>query len=90
MAEAANLIRSSFDGLIAGYRMSLARVDRVLEQFNMETIPTEDETFDPELMEVVEVVGDSGLPAGQVVEEVRRGYVRGEIVFRYAQVKVAR
>ncbi len=55
--QSAKLIRSSFDGLIAGYRMSLARVDRVLEQFNMETIPTEGETFDPELMEVVEVVG---------------------------------
>lgn len=90
LAEAAKLARSSFDGLIAGYQMSLNRVDRVLEQFNMESISTEGETFDPELMEVVEVVGDSGRPAGEVVEEVRRGYIRGDVVFRYAQVKVAR
>jgi molecular chaperone GrpE (heat shock protein) len=87
---AAKLIRSSFDSLIAGYRMSLARLDRILEQSDLELIGTVGETFDPELMEVVEVVGDSGKPAGEVLEEVRRGYLRGEVVFRYAQVKVAR
>jgi molecular chaperone GrpE len=88
--HAAQLIRSSFDGLIAGYSMSLARVDRVFEQYELQSIATVGETFDPELMEVVEVIGDSGKPAGEVVEEVRRGYIRGDVVFRYAQVKVAR
>lgn len=88
--EAARLVRSSFDGLIAGYRMSLARVDRAIEQAGLEVIAAEGESFDPELMEVVEVVGDSGRPAGEVVEEVRRGYLRGDVVFRFAQVKVAR
>jgi molecular chaperone GrpE len=88
--EAARLTRSSFDGLIAGYRMSLARVDRAIDQAGLETIATVGETFDPELMEVVEVVGDSGRPAGEVLEEVRRGYLRGDVVYRYAQVKVVR
>ncbi|MSR54242.1 MAG: nucleotide exchange factor GrpE [Gemmataceae bacterium] len=88
--KAASLVRSSLDSLITGYRMSLARIDRVLEQSDMEPIAAVGETFDPELMEVVEVVGESGSPAGQVVEEVRRGYIRGEVVFRFAQVKVAR
>jgi molecular chaperone GrpE len=89
-AEAAELVRSSLDGLIAGYRMSLARVDRVLSQAGLEPIAAAGEPFEPELMEVVEVVGDTGRPAGEVVEEVRRGYLRGDVVFRYAQVKVAR
>lgn len=89
-ARAARLVISSLDSLITGYRMSLARIDRVLEQNDMEPIAAVGETFDPELMEVVEVVADSGLPTGQVVEEVRRGYIRGEVVFRFAQVKVAR
>ena len=88
--EAATLVRSSIDGLIAGYRMSLARVDRVLEQAGLEPIAAVGEPFDPELMEVVEVAGNTGRPAGEVVEEMRRGYLRGEVVFRYAQVKVAR
>lgn len=89
-AEASALVRSSLDSVIAGYRMSLARVERILEQSDLETIAVVGETFDPELMEVVEVVGETGRPAGEVVEEVRRGYLRGEVVFRYAQVKVAR
>jgi molecular chaperone GrpE len=89
-AEAATLVRSALDGLIAGYRMSLARVDRALAEFELEPIPVEGEPFDPELMEVVEVAGDTGRPAGEVIEEVRRGYTRGETVFRYAQVRVAR
>lgn len=89
-AEAAELVRSSFDGLIAGYRMSLARVDRAIEQAGLEVIDAAGEPFDPELMEAVEVAGDTGRPAGEVVEEVRRGYLRGDTVFRYAQVKVAR
>ena len=90
LANAVNVVRASFDSLIAGYRMSLARVDRILEQSDLEVIPTTGQDFDPELMEVVEVVGNSEQPAGEVVEEVRRGYMRGEVVFRYAQVKVAR
>jgi molecular chaperone GrpE len=89
-AEAARLVRSSFDGLIAGYRMSLARVDRAVEQAGLEVIPAAGGPFDPERMEVVEVAGDTGRPAGEVIEEVRRGYLRGDVVFRYAQVKVAR
>lgn len=88
--EAAKLVRSSFDGLIAGYRMSLARIDRIIAQSGLEPIAVVGEAFDPELMEVVEVAGNTGRPANEVVEEVRRGYLRGEVVFRYAQVKVAR
>lgn len=88
--EAAKMVRSSLDGLIAGYRMSLARIDRAIEQAGLEVIATTGKKFDPELMEAVEVVGDTGRAAGEVVEEVRRGYLRGEVVFRYAQVKVAR
>jgi molecular chaperone GrpE len=90
VADAANLVRSSLDGLIAGYRMSLNRVGRVLAQYEMEPIVVAGEQFDPELMEVVEVAGDTGRPPGEVVEEVRRGYRWRGVVFRFAQVKVAR
>jgi len=48
------------------------------------------EHFDPEIMEVVEAVAASGRPAGEVLEEVRRGYIWRESVFRYAQVRVAK
>jgi len=38
----------------------------------------------------VEAVLDSGRPAGEVIEEVRRGYLWNGRVFRYAQVRVAK
>ena len=44
----------------------------------------------PERMEVVEVVSDSDRPSGEVVGEVRRGYLWRGCVFRYAQVRVAK
>ncbi len=76
------------DGLADGYAMSLRRVENVLPQFGLETIECEGLPFDPELMEAVEVV--EGTPSGTVVEEVRRGYLRGGNVYRFALVKVAR
>ena len=84
MAKLAPLV----DGLADGYAMSLRRVEAVLPQFGLEAIECEGVPFDPELMEAVEVV--EGTPSGTVVEEVRRGYLRGDDVYRFALVKVAR
>ena len=46
--------------------------------------------FDPEQMEVLEVVSGSGRPSGEVIDELRRGYQRRGKLFRYAQVRVAK
>ena len=70
--------------------MSLQRVERALQQQGLEAIPAAGQPFDPERMEVVAVVADSGRPSGEVVEEVRRGYLWRGRVFRYAQVSVAK
>lgn len=78
------------DALLTGYTMSLRRVERALAQFHLEPIPAVGQPFDPELMEVVETVSDSGKPAGEVTEELRRGYLWNGRVFRYAQVRVAK
>ena len=76
--------------LLMGYTMSVQRIERALEQSGFEPISTVGEPFDPERMEAVAAVPDSGRPAGQVLEEVRRGYLWRGRVFRYAQVSVAR
>jgi molecular chaperone GrpE len=70
--------------------MSLQRVERALRQHGLEALHVVGQTFDPESMEVVEVVFDSGRPSGEVVEEVRRGYLWNGRVFRFAQVRVAK
>ena len=70
--------------------MTLQRVERSMAQYGLEPIPAVGQPFDPELMEVLEVVLDSGAPPGEVVQEVRRGYLWNGRVFRYAQVRVAK
>ncbi len=87
-AEATAKLSPLLAGMADGYTMSLRRVEKVLESAGLVTIPTVGRAFDPELMEVVEVV--SGGPNGTVVEEVRRGYTRNGGVVRFALVKVAR
>jgi molecular chaperone GrpE len=76
--------------LVTGYSMSLQRIERALQQHGLEPIAAVGAPFDPERMEAVEVVADSGRPGGEVIEEVRRGYLWKGRVFRYAQVRVAR
>jgi molecular chaperone GrpE len=76
--------------LLTGYGMSLQRVERTLEEHGLEAIPTVGEMYDPEQMEVLEAVTGSGLPSGEVLEEIRRGYLWDGRVFRCAQVRVAR
>jgi molecular chaperone GrpE len=87
---AAEQAGKALGGLTAGYELSLRRLERALEQAGAEPLACVGRPFDPELMEVVEAVPGSGRPAGEVLEEVRRGYRwRGQL-FRYAQVRVAR
>jgi molecular chaperone GrpE len=74
----------------AGLHMGLQRLERTLRQHGLEPIAAAGRPFDPELMEVVDVVVDSGRAAGEVVEEMRRGYLWNQTVFRYAQVRVAK
>ena len=88
--DACDYLKDTLDALLTGYAMSLNRIDRVLEQFGLEPMPCTGERFDPELMEVVEAVPNSGRPLGEVLAEVRRGYMWNDLVFRYAQVRVAR
>jgi molecular chaperone GrpE len=88
--ESSERVRQLLASLLTGYTMSVQRVERVLRQHGLEAIPTAGERFDPELMEVVEVVADSGRPSGEVLDEVRRGYLWNGRVFRYAQVRVAK
>jgi molecular chaperone GrpE len=88
--EALGRTRQIVASLIEGYGMSVQRLDRLLTALGLEPIPAEGQRFDPELMEALEAVAGTNLPAGEVVEEVRRGYKYKDRVLRYALVRVAR
>jgi len=88
--EGVKRVRQLLGSLVTGYRMGLQRVERALEQQGLEPIFATGTPFDPERMEVLEAVADTGRPPGEVIEEVRRGYLWRGRVFRFAQVRVAR
>lgn len=76
--------------MAAGYAMTLQCVERALSKHGLEAIVAVGRPYDPERMEAVEAVADSGRPSGEVVDEVRRGYLYQGRVFRFAQVRVAK
>ena len=88
--EVMDRLRTLLAGVADGYALSLRRVERVLPQFGLEPIACDGVPFDPELMEVVDVVEAPDRASGTVVEEVRRGYRWDGKPFRPALVKVAR
>jgi molecular chaperone GrpE len=83
-------VQGALSALVTGYGMSLERVERSLRKHGLEPIEAAGQPFDPERMEAMDAVADTGRPAGEVVEEVRRGYLWNGRVFRCAQVRVAR
>ncbi|MFO0843520.1 MAG: nucleotide exchange factor GrpE [Gemmataceae bacterium] len=86
----AERVAGALSALVTGYGMSLERVERALRKHGLEPIAAVGQPFDPERMEAMDAVADTGRPAGEVVEEVRRGYLWNGRLFRFAQVRVAR
>jgi len=88
--RAAERVETLLQSILTGYTMSVQRLDRALAEHGLEAIACVGRPFDPETMEVVEAVPDSGRAPGEVVEELRRGYLWNGRVFRYALVRVAK
>jgi molecular chaperone GrpE len=86
----AQRVRQLLGSVLAGYTMSVQRLERAIQQQGLEVIACAGQPFDPEQMEAVEVVTESGRPGGEVIEEVRPGYLWNGRVFRFALVRVAK
>jgi molecular chaperone GrpE len=82
-------VRQLLDSVVAGYTMSLQRIDRAMQEHGLEAMNCAGEPYDPERMEVMEAVTTSGRPAGEVLDEIRPGYLWNGRVFRFALVRVA-
>jgi molecular chaperone GrpE len=82
--------RQVLSSILVGYKMGLQRIERSLRQHELEPMECVGAPFDPEYMEVVEVINEPGHQGTEVVEEVRRGYRWRGRLFRVAQVRVSR
>jgi molecular chaperone GrpE len=80
--DAEKAINNSYQGIYKDF------VDR-LKKIGVAPMRAEGEPFDPALHEAVMREETDQYPEGTVVEELRRGYVLGEMVLRHAMVKVA-
>ena len=72
-----------------GIKMILKQLNDILIKFGMEEIETVGKQFDPELHEAVTHIEDPEKGAGEIVQELRKGYRIGTKVVRHAMVMVA-
>ncbi len=80
--------RLRFQAVLAGLKMTLARLDQLLASLKLEPVAAEGQQFDPATMRASEVVFLCNRPAGEVVAVLRRGWRwRGEVL-RLAEVRV--
>ncbi len=75
--------------LKAGVQMTRDQLMAMFERFRVSPMETEEGAFNHELHQAVATVETTDVPAGQIVEVMRRGFMIGDDVLRYAQVRVA-
>jgi len=75
-------------GMSRGLEMNLRRVDELLVRRDVYPIASLGRPFDPQTMTAVELSADRGRKQGEVVADVRIGYLQGEQLLRAAEVVV--
>lgn len=82
---------SALSAWVEGLSFVRDRLLVVLTAEGVQPIPTEGQPFDPHLHVAVDTApAASRTSPGTIVREIRRGYARGDVVLRYAEVVVAR
>ena len=90
MAFAAMEKAEDKEAVMEGIKLVQKEFHRVLEENGVERIETVGKEFDPNLHEAVQAVETEEVPDGEIVEEVRSGYLLNGRLLRPAQVKVAK
>ncbi len=75
-------------GLIIGVKMVVQQFEDVLKRHGCHRLQTDDQEFDPNFHEAIQMV-PSDLASGRIVQEVRSGYKMHDRVLRPAQVIVS-
>lgn len=73
-----------------GIKLVQKEFHRILEDNGVKRIETRGKQFDPNVHEAVLAVETGEYPDGEIIEEVRAGYMLNDRLLRPAQVKVAK
>lgn len=73
-----------------GIEMIYRKLQTILENENVKSIPAEAEMFDPNIHEAISHEDSSDHTSGQVIEVLQQGYMIGDRVLRPALVRVAK
>ncbi len=77
-------------GVVEGYELAIGRFDRMLSRFDVRLVQTVGRPFDGRVMHAVEARRADRIGDGEVIEELRSGFVRRDDVLRFADVAVNR
>lgn len=76
--------------IIEGIEMIRKQFDKLLERHNVTAIPTKGEMFNPEIHEALQQVPIPGMQAGEIIEELQKGYKLRKRLLRASCVVVAK
>jgi molecular chaperone GrpE len=88
-ALAADTDETSAESYRRGVELIHKQILDLLTRRGVKPIETVGQTFDPNLHQAVATESVPGVPDGEIVEELRRGYLLGDRLLRAAMVKVA-
>lgn len=76
--------------VVSGLKMIYKQLMEALGKLDVEEIPALGLQFDPDIHNAVMQVDDPEKESGTVVEVLQKGYIKGDKVIRYTQVKIAK
>ncbi len=78
------------DSILEGVQMIKKQFLTATERFGLKEVESRGKGFDPNFHEAVAHVASSECPAGQIVDEMRKGYLIGDKLLRAAMVVVSK
>lgn len=80
--------RATLDAMGQGQKMILDKVESILAANGVVPMEVEGHKFDPRTMRAMGTAWDPQRAEGEVIEEIRKGFLRGDIAMRLAEVKI--
>lgn len=79
---------TGMEEFVQGQQMTMRNLDRLLASYGVTPLEAEGKRFDPHTMRAVEIEERLDLADGQVIEEIRKGFLLQEEILRPSEVKV--